>query len=429
MKRFIMSVTVLSILLSNQIYANEIRVDGQKVNANVEINDGKAVVSVRGLLEAMNYNVEWDSETKNITASSNVDDVNVIYSGMSDDEVNQLKASMNEILEKNQFGLVYDGAITENVDGQVNIRPVSYKNQQGIRIAANLYLPPNYDDKKSYPAVVVAHPNGGVKEQVSGLFAQRLAENGYITIAFDAAYQGASGGTPRQTDKPESRVEDIRVAIDYLTSVSGVDSDRIGALGICGGGGYTIEAAKRDKRISAVATISMFNSGRVRRNGFKDADTANIQSRLNQAAKAREKYERTGEVDYIGTLSTKRVDYTDEQLLQIPAGLYRDGAEYYGKTHFHPNSQSRYTAMSLMDLMAFDAENQAELINQPLLMMAGDISDTRYMTEGVFEKATGTNDKELYLIQGAQHIETYWKNNYVEQELNKLIEFYSNKLI
>lgn len=171
MKRFIMSVTVLSILLSNQIYANEIRVDGQKVNANVEINDGKAVVSVRGLLEAMNYNVEWDSETKNITASSNVDDVNVIYSGMSDDEVNQLKASMNEILEKNQFGLVYDGAITENVDGQVNIRPVSYKNQQGIRIAANLYLPPNYDDKKSYPAVVVAHPNGGVKEQVSGLFA------------------------------------------------------------------------------------------------------------------------------------------------------------------------------------------------------------------------------------------------------------------
>lgn len=115
MKRFIMSVTVLSILLSNQIYANEIRVDGQKVNANVEINDGKAVVSVRGLLEAMNYNVEWDSETKNITASSNVDDVNVIYSGMSDDEVNQLKASMNEILEKNQFGLVYDGAITENL--------------------------------------------------------------------------------------------------------------------------------------------------------------------------------------------------------------------------------------------------------------------------------------------------------------------------
>lgn len=351
-----------------------------------------------------------------------------IYSGIDKQQVLELENSMNEILEKNPFGLVYNGAITENVNGRVNLRPVSYKNQQGIMISANLYLPADYDENNSYAAIVVAHPNGGVKEQVSGLFAQRLAENGYITLAFDAAFQGASGGVPRQSDIPQSRVEDIRAAVDFLSGVKGVDSGRIGALGICGGGGYTIEASKRDKRIHAVATISMFNSGRVRRNGFKDSDLAGVQKRLEQAARARDKFARTGEVEYIGNLSTKNAHFTAEQLAKIPAGLYRDGAEYYGSTHFHPNSQSRYTAMSLMDLMAFDAENQAELINQPLLMISGDISDTRYMTDAVFEKATGTSDKELYLIPGANHIETYWKEDYVKLELEKLLEFFGKKL-
>ena len=230
-----------------------------------------------------------------------------IYTGLTEEEVSQIEASMEEILANNPFGLVYNGAITENVEGEVNIRPVSYQNQQGIDLAANLYLPAGYDENGSYAAIVVAHPNGGVKEQVSGLFAQRLAENGYITIAFDAAYQGASGGVPRQTDRPANRVEDIRAAIDYLSTVAGVDTSRIGALGICGGGGYTIEASKTDKRISAVATISMFNTGRVRRNGMSDGDMEGIPGRLEQAAAAREQYVTTGEVEYIGGLNTQRV--------------------------------------------------------------------------------------------------------------------------
>lgn len=369
-----------------------------------------------------------DAGTEDDSPAAAVRDEELIFAGMDETAVSEIKASMEELLANNQFGLVYDGAITENVEGAVNIQPVSYENQQGITIAANLYLPADYSADGSYPAIVVAHPNGGVKEQVAGLFAQRLAENGYITIAYDAAYQGASGGTPRQTDKPSSRVEDIRASIDYLMEVDGVDTERIGALGICGGGGYVIQTSKTDKRIQAVATISMFNSGRVRRNGFQDSDIEGAQDRLDQAAAARAKYLETGEVDYIGSLATKRVEFTQEQLEQIPAGLYRDGAEYYGSTHYHPYSQSRYTAMSLMDLMAFDAEDQAELIDQPLLMMVGDISDTRYMTEGVFEKATGTEDKELVLIPGASHIETYWKAEYVQQELDELVDFFGTKL-
>ena len=151
--------------------------------------------------------------------------------------------------------------------GKVNIHPVTYI-LNGLKIAANVYTPANYDAGKKYPAIVVAHPNGGVKEQVAGLYAQRLAENGYITIAADASYQGASEGTPRNVDKPQFRTEDIHGMADYISTFAGVNTDRMGALGICGGG-YTLNAAKSDKRFKAVATISMFNSGEVRRNGFQ----------------------------------------------------------------------------------------------------------------------------------------------------------------
>ena len=152
--------------------------------------------------------------------------------------------------QHNPFGLVYEDAITENVPGKVNIHPVTYK-LNGIVIAANVYTPVNYDPSKSYPAIVVAHPNGGVKEQTAGLYAQRLAEAGYITIVADAAYQGASGGEPRHMDKPVNRVEDIHGMADFITQYKGVDTSRLGVLGICGGGGYTLKAAQSDKRFKA----------------------------------------------------------------------------------------------------------------------------------------------------------------------------------
>ncbi|WP_231388314.1 alpha/beta hydrolase [Sphingobacterium hungaricum] len=168
---------------------------------------------------------------------------------------------------QNQYSLVYDGAITENKAGQVNIHPVSYELNANT-ISANVYTPANYDASKSYPAIVVAHPNGGVKEQTAGLYAQQLAEAGYITLVADASYQGASGGLPRHTDNPAFRTEDIRGMADFISTYKGFDKNRIGVLGICGGGGYTLKAAQSDKRLKAVATLSMFNSGEVRRNGF-----------------------------------------------------------------------------------------------------------------------------------------------------------------
>ena len=172
--------------------------------------------------------------------------------------------------EENQIGLVYDGAITENEIGKVNIHSVNYM-LNGLKISANVYTPANFDETNQYPTVVVAHPNGGVKEQVAGLYSQKLAELGYITMAFDAAYQGKSEGEPRNTDKPQNRVEDIHRAIDYIVNYKGVDRTRVGILGICGGGGYTLRASQTDKRIKAVATLSAFNTGIVRKNGFLDS--------------------------------------------------------------------------------------------------------------------------------------------------------------
>jgi fermentation-respiration switch protein FrsA (DUF1100 family)/alkylhydroperoxidase/carboxymuconolactone decarboxylase family protein YurZ len=371
------------------------------------------------------------------------------YNGLSASQINNIVmilkssvgmaegVSMNNVLQNmngsveneqtakqvnNQYTLVYEGAITANVKGKVNIKPVSY-NIKDIRIAANVYTPPNYDPANKYPAIVVAHPNGGVKEQVAGLYAQLLADQGYITITADAAYQGSSGGFPRNVDKPANRIEDIYSMADFISQFAGVDTARIGLFGICGGGGYSLAAAQSDKRFKAVATLSMFNTGIVRRNGFMNSQRSTIQQRLQQASDARAKEAAGTEVLYAADAKI-----TDEMADKMPFDLYREGHYYYNRTYAHPNSTFRYTMSSLLDLVVFDAASNMDLINQPLLMMAGSKADSYYMTEDAFSRAINAKNKELFLLNGATHIETYWKPEYVRLAMQGLTNFFGNYL-
>ncbi|MBR1690563.1 MAG: alpha/beta hydrolase [Oscillibacter sp.] len=296
----------------------------------------------------------------------------------------------------------------------------------GVKAAANVYTPAGYEEQggKKYPAVTVAHPNGGVKEQVSGLFAQKLAENGYIAIACDAAYQGASEGEPRNTDLPANRVEDIHAMVDFLVTFPGVDEDRIGLFGICGGGGYTLKAAQTEKRAKAVATLSAFNTGIVRLYGLGNSQVDTIQQRLAEAAAARSEEAKTGKVVY----PAPRGQITQEYIDSLPDGLYKDGMYYYGRDYAHPNSGGQPPVKNLLDLVDFDARQNIELITQPLLMMGGSEADTLYMTKDCFALATGTEHKELFIIEGARHIPTYFVPEFVEKEANKLMEFFGKYL-
>jgi fermentation-respiration switch protein FrsA (DUF1100 family) len=167
----------------------------------------------------------------------------------------------------------------------------------------------------------------------------------------------------------------------------------------------------------------MFNSGEVRRNGFQNSQLNTIQERLKKASDARAQEAAGGKIIYAGVASI-----TDEEISKTSTDLYREGYEYYYRTHAHPNSTFLYTMSSLLDLMAWDANTNMDLIDQPLLMMAGSKADTKYMTDEAFGNATNSKNKEIFLIDGATHIQTYWKPEYVNQAINRLTDFYGKYL-
>lgn len=302
------------------------------------------------------------------------------------------------------------------------IQRVTFPNRD-ITIVGNLYTPKNFDNSKKYPAIVIGHPAGGVKEQTAGLYAQKLAEQGFITLAFDASYQGESGGEPRYLEDPAVRVEDFRAATDYLSIHTSVDANKIGVLAICGGGGFAIKAAQTDHRLKAVATISMVDLGQLRRDGLNGTLKSQMQQRLDEVGKQRITEASGGAVKY--------ANYVPVSLEAIPENaplMYQEGYEYYRTERGqHPNSTNKYVFTSLDKLMDFTALDHVEMISpRPLLLITGSKSDTRYFSEEAYTKAI--EPKELFEVQGASHVDMYDVPEYVQQAVRKLTYFFSKNL-
>ena len=286
-------------------------------------------------------------------------------------------------------------------------------------LAANIYLPIDFEDGKTYPAIVVSHPGGGVKEQTAGTYAKRLAESGFVTVAFDAAYQGESGGEPRGVDSPFNRVDDISYVIDYLNTLPYVDSSKIGALGICAGGGATIAAAPAEKRIKAAAGVSTFDVGAANRAVGQEA----VNETLKKVAVQRENEAKGDPI-----LMVPIIPDTKEQL---PAGAPEflvEAVDYYRTPRaYHPRATNRSTFTSVADALKFYPwENLGTMMEAPLLLIAGDKADTLPFSQAAYNADNGP--KELYLVKGATHVDMYDKEPYVSEAVVKLSDFFNENL-
>ena len=301
---------------------------------------------------------------------------------------------------------------------------VTFKNLngQGVTLAAVIHFPAGFDECKKYAAVVVSHPGGGVKEQTAGLYARKLAEHGLVTIAYDASYQGESTGPPRQLENPHIRTEDVSAVIDYLTTLPCVDPDRIGAMGICAGAGYSANAAINDRRIKALGMVSAVNIGQMFRNGWdnnvKDADAVGY---IDFGSNARTADANKSELGTLPLAPMKEEDAPNAEL--------REAWEYYHTPRCeHPNAPGFMTARSLTQIITYDAYHKAEaFLTQPILAVAGSVAGSKWMSDDLLARAA-SQDKTLHVVEGANHMSLYDVPQYVDEAVSQLAPFFNAKL-
>jgi uncharacterized protein len=302
---------------------------------------------------------------------------------------------------------------------QVDHRKVTFVNRLGISLVGDLYVPGKLDRSRRYPAIVVGHPYGGVKEQTSGLYAQTMAERGFVTLAFDASYNGESGGQPHFIASPEAFVEDFSAAVDYLGRSALVDRDRIGIIGVCGSGGFSLAAAQIDPRIRAVATVSMYDIGQASRQGLAERlDTAALELSL-----ARIAAQRWAEVD--GAERTMVIG-TPEQLTERSSDIDREFFDYYRTPRGqHPRSTTAMTLTSGAPMALFSGFEHLDWLSpRPVLFITGDRAHSRHFSAQAYERAS--QPKELHIVRGAGHVDLYDRVNLIPWD--KLTSFLTQHL-
>ena len=305
---------------------------------------------------------------------------------------------------------------------KVNIQKVEFVNRFGIKLVGDLYLPKDMKKGDKLPAIAISGPFGAVKEQASGLYAQTLAEKGFITLAFDPSYTGESSGTPRNIASPDINTEDFSAAVDFLSNNDNVNPDKIGILGICGFGGFALNAAQIDTRIKATVTSTMYDMTRVSAKGYNDSIDENGRYDLKVALNN----QRT--LDYKNGTYAKAAGLPDKLTGSEPQFV----KDYYGyyktKRGFHKNSinsngnWNQTSTLSLINLPILAYSNE---IRTPVLMIHGENAHSRYFSEDAYKKLKG-NNKELLIIEGANHVDLY--DNLEKIPFEKISSFFKENL-
>lgn len=304
---------------------------------------------------------------------------------------------------------------------KVNVGKVSFKNRYGITLVGDIYTPKD-KGAEPLPAIAVSGPFGAVKEQASGLYAQELAERGFIALAFDPSYTGESGGEPRNVASPDINTEDFSAAVDYLTTRKDVDPEKIGILGICGFGGMGLNAAAMDTRIKATVTATMYDMSRVNANGYFDAMTEDDRYALRQKLNAQRTADaQSGTIAVADGLPTKLTG-DEPQFVKDYFGYYKTPRGYHKRSI---NSNTGWNATSALSFMNMPLLAYSSEIRSPVLMIHGSEAHSRYFSEDAFKKLKGDN-KELLIIEGANHVDLY--DNKEKIPFDKIETFFKKNL-
>lgn len=305
---------------------------------------------------------------------------------------------------------------------KVTIKKVTFHNRYGITLKGDLYTPKNIKKGQLLPAIAISGPFGAVKEQASGLYAQTLAERGFITLAFDPSYTGESKGTPRNVASPDINTEDFSAAVDFLSTYKNVDPNKIGILGICGFGGFALNAAAIDTRIKATVTSTMYDMTRVSAKGYFDAMDANARYTLKEQLNAQRTQDYKNKTYAPAPGLPEKLTGQEPQFVQDYWHYYKTPRGFHKRSI---NSNGNWTVTSSLSLINLPILAYSSEIRTPVLVIHGEKAHSRYFSEDAFKKLTGDN-KQLLIIPGASHVDLY--DNTSKIPFDKIEAFYKENL-